>query len=88
MNINWALRFKNKATLTALVLQAIGLVYILLGIFGVVPAVSESNAVEVALAIIDVFAMLGIVVDPTTAGIADSSIALERKKPAVNINGN
>lgn len=87
MNINWKLRFQNKTTLTALVLQAIGLVYIVLGIIGVVPAVSESNAVEVALAIIDVFAMLGIVVDPTTSGIADSSRALEYGKPAVNING-
>lgn len=88
MNINWKLRFQNKTTLTALVLQAIGLVYIVLGIIGVVPAVSESNAVEVALAIIDVCAMLGIVVDPTTSGIADSSRALEYDKPAVNINGN
>ena len=82
MNINWALRVQNKHTLTALVLQTISLVYLILSIAGVVPTVSENLAVEIALAVIDLFAMMGIVVDPTTEGISDSKRALTYQQPA------
>ena len=37
MNINWKLRLQNKATLTALVMALVALVYQVLGVCGVVP---------------------------------------------------
>ena len=79
--MNFKLRFQNKVTLTAIVMQFIGLVYIVLGMFGVVPAVSENAAVEVAAMVIDLLALLGIVTDPTTAGVGDSAQALTYTEP-------
>lgn len=43
MNINWKLRFQNKTTLIAIVVQAITLAYSVLGIFGIVPGISEDQ---------------------------------------------
>jgi phi LC3 family holin len=81
MNINWKLRFQNKTTLTAIVLAVIALVYQVLGIFGIVPAVSQDTIVQLAGAVINLFVLLGIVVDPTTHGVADSERAMGYESP-------
>lgn len=81
MNINWKLRFQNKTTLVAIVLQIIALVYIGLGMVGFVPAISESQIVEVAMMVIDLLCLLGIVVDPTTSGVGDSAQAMQYRQP-------
>lgn len=81
MNINWKLRFQNKTSLTAIVLAVIALVYQVLGIFGIVPAVSQDTLIQLAGAVINLFVLLGIVVDPTTEGISDSQRALGYDKP-------
>lgn len=81
MNINWKLRFQNKASLTAIVLAVIALVYQVLGIFGIVPAVSQDTLIQLAGAVINLFVLLGIVVDPTTEGISDSQRAMGYEKP-------
>ena len=44
--INWKLRIKNKATLAALLAACVTLVYTVLGMAGVVPAVSQSAVME------------------------------------------
>lgn len=81
MNINWKLRFQNKTTLTAIVLAVIALVYQVLGIFRIVPAVSQDTIVQLAGAVINLFVLLGIVVDPTTHGVADSERAMGYDTP-------
>jgi phi LC3 family holin len=81
MNINWKLRFQNKTSLTAIVLAVIALVYQVLGIFGIVPAVSQDTLIQLAGAVINLFVLLGIVVDPTTEGISDSQRAMGYEKP-------
>ena len=43
MNINLALRFKNKVTLTAVVVQIIAIVYAVLGMAGIVPKICRSQ---------------------------------------------
>lgn len=80
--MNWKLRFKNKATLTALITAVVAFVYQICGIIGVVPAVSQSNVVDAVGLIINILAMLGIVVDPTTQGIGDSELAQDYDEPA------
>lgn len=82
MNINWKLRFQNKVTLTAIVLAVIALVYQVLGIFGIVPAVSQDTIVQLAGAVINLLVLLGIVVDPTTEGLSDSQRAMGYEKPS------
>lgn len=74
--INWKLRFQNKVTLTAIVLAVITLVYQILGLFDVVPRISQDAVIQIASAVINLLVLLGIVVDPTTEGIADSERAM------------
>ena len=81
MKINWKLRFQNKVTLTAIVLAIIALVYQILGICGIVPAVSQETIVQLAGAVINLLVLLGIVVDPTTDGIGDSERARGYESP-------
>lgn len=81
MNINWKLRFQNKVTLTAIVLAVIALIYQILGIIGVVPAVSQETIVQLAGAVINLLVLLGIVVDPTTEGVNDSERAMTYDEP-------
>lgn len=81
MKINWKLRFQNRVTLTAIVLAVIALVYQILGIVGIVPAVSQETIVQLAGAVINLLVLLGIVVDPTTDGIGDSDRARGYESP-------
>ena len=81
MKINWKLRFQNKTTLTALVLALVALVYQVLGLFGVVPKISQDELTTVIGMVINLLCLLGIVVDPTTAGVGDSVRALSYDKP-------
>lgn len=81
MKINWKTRVQNKVTLTAIVLAVITLVYQVLGMFGIVPNVSQNEVIEVATMVINLFVLLGIVVDPTTKGLSDSQQALDYTEP-------
>lgn len=83
MNINWIVRIKNKQfwlsviPAIALVVQAVA------AVFGF--TFDFSTLVGKLLAVVDaVFALLvilGIVVDPTTAGVGDSVRAMGYAKP-------
>lgn len=81
MQINWKLRIKNKVTLTAIVLGVIGIVYKVLAMLGIVPPISENDVVEVVMLVIELLVLLGVVVDPTTAGVSDSQQAMNYEKP-------
>lgn len=81
MKINWKVRFQNKVTLTAIVMAVIALVYQVLGIIGIVPAVAENVIIETAGMVINLLVLVGIVVDPTTEGARDSHQALTYKEP-------
>ena len=81
MKINWKLRLQNKTTLAAIVAAIIALVYQVLGLIGVVPAVSQDAVMQTASMVINLLALLGIVVDPTTAGTSDSTQAMNYTEP-------
>ena len=84
MKINWKVRMQNKTWLLAF-LGAIGtFIYQLRGMLGVVPAISEDLATQVIGIAVNLLVALGIVQDPTTAGISDSSRALDYDSPADN----
>ena len=86
--INWKLRLKNKATLLAIVTAVIALIYQILGMLVIVPAVSESEVTQAVGLVINILAMVGIVTDPTTQGVSDSNRALTYDKPAKNSTTN
>ena len=81
MNINWKLRLKNKTTFTALAACIVAFVYQLLGIFGVTAPISQDQVTQAVGVIINILGMVGILVDPTTAGTSDSPRALTYEKP-------
>ena len=81
MNINWKLRFQNKTTLTAIILALVALVYQVLGLFDVVPKISQDELTTVIGMVINLLCLLGIVVDPTTDGVSDSVRAMSYDKP-------
>ena len=79
--MNWKLRFKNKATLTALVGVFILFIKQITEMFGI----DISNQLEQASGaigtLITILAMLGVITDPTTKGVSDSGIVQTYNKP-------
>lgn len=69
-------RLKNKTFCVTLAVTVISFVYTVLGMFDVVPSVSQDVATNLVVAASQVLAGLGILVDPTTNGIKDSERAL------------
>lgn len=81
MKINWKIRFQNKSFLITFLGVALTFVYTILGMFDVVPSVTQNTITDAVVAVINVLAAMGIVVDPTTKGMTDSSRALEYTHP-------
>lgn len=75
MKINWRLRFKNKATLVALLTGVVAFIYQILGLCGVTPSISESDIINTIGMLINMAVLMGVVVDPTTEGVSDSDKA-------------
>lgn len=76
MTINWKVRFKNKAFVVSFATIVIGFVYQVLGLIGITPSISDSDAINLITTFVNVLAMVGVVVDPTTEGISDSDRAM------------
>lgn len=76
MKINWKARFKNKAFLITFITLIIAFAYQVLGLFDIVPSISEDSIVNFLTIIINILATLGVVIDPTTDGINDSDRAM------------
>ena len=81
MNINWKVRLQNKTWLLAMLAAIVAFAYQLLGLLGVVPAVSQDQITQLIGLVVNILVALGIVVDPTTTGVADSTRALHYDKP-------
>lgn len=83
--INWKLRLKNKATLAALAAAVIACAYQVLDIFNIAPAVSQEETTQAVMVILSIMAAVGIIIDPTTAGISDSERARQYNTPGGGI---
>ena len=81
MNINWKLRILNKPTLAALIATIVAFVYQVLGILGVVPAISQDTIITGVGILLNILVAIGVVVDPTTAGFKDTEQAMGYEKP-------
>lgn len=84
MEINWKLRFQNKTTLLALATIVVVAAYQVMGTLGIIPPISQDAIIQIIGYILTLLVALGIVVDPTTEGVTDSSRALEYTQPAEN----
>lgn len=81
--INWKARIKNKAFWLSFIPALLLLVQVVASVFGFSLDLSGLSAklLDVANAIFAVLAILGVVNDPTTAGMADSKQALTYTEP-------
>lgn len=79
--MNLKLRLQNKATLSTLIGLIAAIVYQILGWFGIIPKVPLTEVLDVVSVILEAFAILGIIVDPTTQGIGDSERAKTYSMP-------
>ena len=79
--INWKLRFKNKTTLMALIVAVVSGIYGVLSALGITPVIAQGTLMAAISAVVAVLVALGIVVDPTTAGVSDSVSALSYDEP-------
>ena len=82
MKINWKVRLKNPVFWLTAVPALVAAVYTILGLFGVVPTISEETIVNAITAIVTILTTLGVFVDPTTVGIGDSERALTYETPS------
>ena len=82
MKINWKVRIKNPVFWLTVIPAVIALAYTVLGLFGVVPTISEDVLVNAVTAIISALTTVGVLVDPTTKGVGDSDIALTYEEPS------
>ena len=82
MKINWKVRLKNPVFWLTVIPAVIALVYTILGLFDVVPTISEDVLVNAVTAIISALSTVGVLIDPTTKGVGDSDRALTYEEPS------
>ena len=81
MKVNWRVRFKNKTWLITFLLAVLAFIYQILGMFDIVPPVTQDMATQLISAVINILVAVGVVIDPTTAGASDSQQALMYDEP-------
>lgn len=83
MKINWTVRIKNKTFWLAIIPAMLLLIQAVGNVFGLALNFDDlsANLIAVVNAVFVVLAILGIVVDPTTAGTSDSAQAMTYTEP-------
>ena len=81
--INWKVRIKNKNFWLSIIPAILLLIQSVAAVFGYTMdfTVLSSKLIAVIEALFVVLAILGIVNDPTTAGLKDSQLAMTYEKP-------
>ena len=82
-NINWIVRIKNKNFWLTIIPALLLLVQVVAALFGFTLdlGVLGNKLIDVVNALFVVLAILGVVTDPTTEGVADSTQALTYTTP-------
>ena len=82
-NINWLVRVKNKNFWIAIIPAVLLLIQVVAAVFGISLDLGDlgNKLLAVVNAVFSVLAIMGIVVDPTTAGITDSTQAMTYTEP-------
>ena len=84
--INWKVRIRNKQFWISLIPALALLVQTIAAVFGYTLNLEElvGKILAVVSAVFAVLAILGVVVDPTTAGVGDSARAMSYEEPWVD----
>ena len=81
MKLNWKVRFRNKVWLGSFLSLIVGFIYSLLALFDVFPAVTQNLVVQLLNQVLTFLGLIGVIVDPTTAGLEDSERAMGYEEP-------
>jgi phi LC3 family holin len=81
MKINWKVRLRNKAWLMSIIALVITFVYDLLAMLEIVPSVTEEWIMGIVQTALTLLTALGVLIDPTTQGVADSDRAMLYVEP-------
>ena len=81
MKLNWKVRFKNKTWLSMFISLIVGFVFNMLKLFDIVPVVTENTIMNIITQVLTFLGLIGVLVDPTTAGIGDSNRAMTYEEP-------
>ena len=81
MKLNWKVRFKNKVWLGSFLSLIVGFTYSMLALFDVFPEVTESLVMQILNQLLTFLGLIGVLVDPTTAGLGDSERAMGYEEP-------
>ena len=81
MKINWKVRFKNKVWLGSFFSLVVGFIYSMLALFDVFPAVTQNLVIQLLNQVLTFLGLIGVIVDPTTAGLEDSDRAMGYEEP-------
>ena len=76
MKINLKARLKNKMFVLSASALVVSFVYQMLSAFDIVPKITENEATGLVTMVVNLLALMGVVVDPTTEGISDSERAM------------
>ena len=79
--INWKVRFKNKTWLGLFISLVIGFGFNLLKLFDIYPPITENQVLNIVNQVLTFLGLIGVLVDPTTAGIEDSDRAMTYEEP-------
>ena len=79
--INWKVRFRNSVWLGSFLSLIVGFVYSMMALFDVFPGVTQSLVVQMLNQVLTFLGLIGVIVDPTTAGLGDSERALGYEEP-------
>ena len=79
--INWQVRFRNKIWLGSFLSLIVGFVYSMLTLFDVFPTVTENQILQMMNQVLTLLGLIGVIVDPTTAGLGDSERAMGYTEP-------
>ena len=79
--INWKVRFKNKTWLGMFIALIIGFIFGMLRLFDVYPPITENQILNIVNQVLTFLGLIGVLVDPTTAGLGDSDRAMSYEEP-------
>ena len=79
--INWQVRFRNKIWLGSFLSLIVSFIYNILALFDVFPTVTENAVAQLINQVLTFLGLIGVIVDPTTAGLGDSERAMSYEVP-------
>lgn len=75
--IDWKARFKNRTFVVTFTTTVVAFGYQVASMFGIVPKISQDTVTNGIMLVVNALAALGILSDPTTAGVTDKEKEVE-----------